>query len=188
MNSIINDDLKNSVSRLWQEVKNDIYFFGACGFLVALMCVWEGRFEEFGILKNSKWALSLFNDFLPARAFGFIFSIYIFSGIIINNFGCNSIKVKNILQHIGSRLNQIGSSIVTFALGFAAFTSGAFLFSCELSWLILTIVVLLFTSFFTEIIIMAELLAQRKKPFDKFFIFVAITSLCNYILFRLVAT
>ncbi len=121
MSSIIRDDLKNSISRLRQEIEKDIYFFGFCGLAVGIMLIWEGRFQEFGILENSQWTRTLFNDFLPARAFGFIFTIYILFGVIVNIYGCRSIRINNILKHIGNRLGQTGSSIISFALGFSIF-------------------------------------------------------------------
>ncbi len=185
--SIINDDLRRSISRLKQEVENDIYFFGACGLAVGVMLIWEGRFKELGILNNSQWARALFNDFLPGRAFGFIFAVYVLFGVIANSYGCSSEKINNLIKHIGNRLHQIGSSIISFALGFSAFASICFLIRFELDGIILSVIAFLFASFFTEIIILAEFLTQRKNPFDKSFAVIIVIILLNYLSIQLLA-
>ncbi|MCW5199662.1 hypothetical protein VU05_02935 [Desulfobulbus sp. F1] len=185
----MNNDLKKSIDRLTIEIKNDIYFFGGCGFLVGIMLIWQARFKEIGIADNPKWASETFNDFLSGNAFGFIFFIYVLLGTannVIGKFGYNSSRIENIINHIGDRFYQIGSSIVSFTIGFIVFVFIYSLFNCEIGTIRLFLTASLFSIFIATIVVMADILARRVKPFDKHFALLAVILLVIYLFMRLV--
>jgi hypothetical protein len=188
MSPIINDDLKNSVSLLQQEVKKDIYFFGACGFVVGIMFIWQIRFKELGIFDNPKFASIIFSDFLAGYTFSFILALYMLSGLIVNFLGCNNVKLQTVRSHIGNRFYQVGSVIISFLVGFSSFTFIYFLIRLELNGIFLAIIAFLLASFLAETIFIADLLVLRKKPFDKSLIFTVFFWIVTFFLIRLMAT
>jgi hypothetical protein len=188
MISLINDDLKNSISRLKQELEKDIYFFGACGLVVGIMFIWQDRFNEFGIFKNSKWALGLFHDFIPWRAFLFILSCYMLLRMVSDR--CNIEKLDAITLHISDRFYQFGSSIISFVLGLSLFSFGYFLVHIDLSAIRLSAITFIFSSFFAGIIVMMEVFAhtvREGKIYNSSFGLTVLFSLLNYIFIKLLA-
>ncbi|CAK8721892.1 hypothetical protein GCAAIG_11525 [Candidatus Electronema halotolerans] len=179
----MNNDLKKSIDLLVEEIKKDILFFGFCGFITALMsivkinCIWlRWIFQLFGIADLQKIGLKILFDFLPANSFGLIFTIYVLLGTIVNCLPkrTSSDSLKDIVDHTGYRLNQIGSSIVSFVLGYGLFILCCAVCRQEPELLKLFSITILFSAFISGSVIIASLLA-RKKPLDKlFFAFVVI--------------
>ncbi len=178
--------LIDSASFLKEEIEKDIKFFGSCGFLVGMMCLCN--FDTTHIFETKtihQLALKVFEDFLSPHAFGFIFLLYsVFSSIVNFSskvFNRDLVLAKNIASHAEYRLNQIGSSIISFMVGFAAAMLILSLKEKELS--LLFSISLLFAMLIAESIMMAKLLSRRDRPIDRYFFLLVTAAFFTYMLF-----
>ena len=181
-------DLKKSINRLKEEVKNDFYFFTPCGLLVSILLVWQNQLEKLGIFENPQWASDLFNDFLSWRAFAFVLFVYAILGFIFSKSGYKSKQIENIISHINDRLHQFGSSIICFTAGFSLFIFGLVLVTADSSAARALFITALFSVFISATIILIELFIRPQKNFDRDFLIVSIVDMITYFAIRQVGS
>lgn len=184
----MDSDLKKSINRLKEEIKNDFYFFTPCGFLVSILLVWQDPLKKLGIFENQRWASDLFNDFLSWRAFAFVFFIYALLGFIFSKSGYKSKRLENILSHINDRLRQFGSSIICFTAGFSLFLLGLLIGTADSSVARALFITVLFFIFISAAIILIELFVRHQKIFDRDFLIVSIVFTVTYFAIRQVGS
>ncbi len=181
----MDSNLKKLITRLYEEVKKDIYFFGACGFFVGILFISQSRLKELGILRDPKFASDLFKDFLSINAFIFVFVAYVILSWT-NHFITCSILDKTI-SPIGEKLHQFGSSIVSFAIGFSFFVFSYSVIFIDIDGFKLFFVIFLFALFIINTVVLAEFSAKIKDFSFKIHIFFSILLIAIYLLIRLTA-
>ncbi len=184
----MDSDLKKSIDRLKEEIKNDFYFFTPCGLLVSILLVWQDQLKKLGILENPQWASDLFNDFLSWRAFAFVLFVYALLGFFFSKLGRKSETLGNILSHINNRLRQFGSSIICFTAGFSLFLFGLVIGTADSSAARALFITVLFFVFISASIILIELFVRPQKSFDRDFLIVSIIFIVTYFAIRQVGS
>ena len=184
----MDSDLKKSINRLKEEIKNDFYFFTPCGFLVSILLVWQNQLKKLGIFENPQWAFDLFNDFLSWRAFAFVLFVYAILGFIFRKSGYKSKKLENIISHINDRLHQFGSSIICFTAGFSLFLFGLVIGTADSSAARALFITVSFSVFISASIILIELFVRPQENFDIDFLIVLIVLTVTYFAIRQVGS
>lgn len=166
-------EMKIAIERFAGELKKDIWFFGACGAVVALFMVWQARLKELGLVESPKWANELFSDFMSLNAFGLIFFGYLLIASIATVFadlGHPKRKLEQIVSHMESRLAQIASSIVAFMAGLLSLVLIYSVLNLDSGGLKLAGLTIGFSFFIAASFVMAWLVGRRTKPFDKWWV------------------
>jgi len=162
-------DLKLVLDKFLAELKKDIYFFGGCGFTVALFMVWQARLQELGVTKNPHWANELFSDFMSFNAFGLIFFGYLLLACIVNTsigLGYSLPKLASAVSHMESRLTQIASSIIAFMVGLLALVLIYSVINLDGGGLKLIFLVFVFSFFILGSLTAALLIGHRTEPYN----------------------
>lgn len=166
-------ELKLGIDRFIEELKKDIWFFGACGAVVALFMVWQARLKELGLVENPKWANELFSDFISFNAFGLIFFGYLLIASVATVFadlGHPKQKLELLVSHMEVRLAQIASSIVAFMAGLLALVLLYSVLNLDSGGLKLAALAIGFSFFVAATFVMALLVGRRTKPFGKWWV------------------
>lgn len=169
----MDNHIKAVGSALWQEVKKDLLFFGACGFFVGWLMVAQFRLKEIGAAPKDSWADTLFSDFISFNAFGLVFVGLLGLGAL--NTTLQALKVswprleKSVI-HLETRLAQLASSIISFTIGLSLFSSAHALFTITAQGVFLAFVIVLFDVLIVAGFMSAALVARRPPPFDRWYV------------------
>lgn len=158
------------MERLYAEVKKDLPFFVLCGIVVGYLFIFHSRLKEKGVTQGNNWADSLFSDFVSFNAFGLVFLGLI--GVatiatILKELGFQLPRIDAAVIHIETRLAQITSAIISFTLGLSALALFHSVMTITLGGIKLALFVFLFDMLLLCGFFSAVLVAQRSKPFDK---------------------
>lgn len=162
-------DLKLVLDKFLAELKKDIYFFGGCGFTVALFMIWQARLQELGVTKSPHWANELFSDFLSFNAFGLIFFGYLLLACIVNTsigLGYSLPKLASAVSHMESRLTQIASSIISFMIGLLTLVVIYSILNLDGGGLKLIFLAFVFSFFVMGSLTAALLIGHRTEPYN----------------------
>ena len=169
----MDEELKSAIQRFVVELKQDIIFFGASGFAVALFMIWQARLKELGVSENPTWANELFSEFMSLNAFGLVFFGYLIIASISSifaDFGKSNERLDRIVFHMESRLAQIASSIVAFMAGFLLLVLVYSLLVLDSGGIKLTVLTAALSLFMISTFVAAILVGRRSRPFDKWWV------------------
>ena len=166
-------DLKAALHRFLDELKNDIWFFGGCGFFVGLFMVWQSRLKELGLAKDPKWASDLFSDFMSLNAFGLVFYGYLLLACLSTAFtdlGRPMPYLDRMVAHMEMRLAQVASSLVAFSIGLLALVALYSILNLDSGGARLVALASLFSVFIAGTFAIALAVGRRTEPFNRWWV------------------
>jgi len=101
-------------------LRDDLPFFGGCGFLVGFLAVVQERIREAGWGTGKPWTNELASDFLSLQAFMLVFiGLAFVSGLrsLLEGVRPGWPRLATAVEHIRSRLLQISTPSIAFMLG-----------------------------------------------------------------------
>lgn len=115
--------LKSALNRLWNEIKKDSLLFGSFGFILTWLFAFMDKLKQWGIsYADYSLLLELLESFISPNVLFFLVMSFIIVATIANTLsclGCQCSKLEDAVQHIGLRLSQITSAIISFCGGVA---------------------------------------------------------------------
>ncbi len=180
--NFIDDDLRKSIEIFCLDLRKDFYFFSFCGFFAGVVLIFSIFIQHVGLCENIKWSQGLLEDFISVYAFMLVFAIYIFMGLMLAYSKKEHPVLTEVVIHIGERLRQTGSSIISFLAGFILFTPVYWLITRDHSVVNLIFVLFLFITFIATAVLTAPIIVQRKAICDKTMGFTIVILLSIYFL------
>lgn len=161
------------INELYLELKKDILFFGANGFLVGVLMILNYRLKNIGIEPQESIAAGLFNDFISFNIFGFMFLSMIGLGSLLNcikSLGVQTKTVEGVVQHVSTRFLQLTSSMLAFLLGVSALIFIHYLSTFKIESIIILLIIVIFSMLLATFFVLAIYICKCFVPFNRLII------------------
>lgn len=163
-------ELRLVLNNLHNELKQDIKFFGSCGFIVGALMILHSWLKNIGVNPKETLADALLTDLISFNVFGFVSFGLIGLGALascLRAMNLTWMALETLVSHLELRLTQISSTIIAFNIGLLVFAAGYAICTKTLGGVELCLAATLFNAAIYAGFVFSTIIGRRIPPFNE---------------------